>query len=406
LAAWWRERAPLGIAWEFAARKTVPEHRLSWIYLLGGAALFLFAIQVATGCLLMLYYQPTEAAAHASVSRIMNDVPYGWLLRSVHVWGADAFVATVVLHLLTVLLTKAYRRPRELTWITGAVLLVVTLGLGFSGYLLPWNQLSYFATLVGTQIPGCVPLIGETAVHVLRGGDQVTGDTLTRFYAAHVVMLPGILAIVLVPHLGLVQLQGMSLPLGTAKAKVRDHVPFFSEFLLTDACLWLLLLGALLTLAVYAPAEVAPEADRLLPAPEGIKPEWYFLFVFQLLKYVPERVGVFAVSLLGLLLFAVPFLDRRAAQDQRSPWFTALYLGLIAAAVALQIRAIASPSVHVEVEPLVAETYRPVPETFRLIFLWVVIGFVMYYLQQLRRHNRRIRELTVRGESGGPVGIT
>ena len=211
-AAWWRERMPWGPVWARAAQKSVPIHGRSWVYLVGGAALFLIGLQVATGCLLMLYYQPTEATAHESVTRIMTVVPFGWLVRSLHVWIADVLVASVLLHLVTVLWTRAYRRPRELTWITGVVLLFLTLALGFSGYLLPWNQRSYFATLVGTQIPGCLPGVGRTAVELLRGGQQVSSDTLTRFYAAHVVLVPIVLTLVLVVHVSLVQLHGMSLP--------------------------------------------------------------------------------------------------------------------------------------------------------------------------------------------------
>ena len=161
-------------------------------------------------------------------------------------------MAAVLLHLATVLLTKAYRRPRELTWITGIVLLFLTLALGFSGYLLPWNQRSYFATLVGTQVPGCLPVVGPIGVELLRGGQQVSGDTITRFYAAHVVLVPIVLTAVLVFHVGLVQFHGMSLPLAKRAVKVRDHEPFFVEFLLTDASIWLVLLGVLATLAVCA----------------------------------------------------------------------------------------------------------------------------------------------------------
>jgi cytochrome b6 len=147
-------------------------HRHSWIYLLGGAASFLFALQVASGSLLMLYYQPTEAAAYESVRRIASEVPCGWLVRSVHAWGADLFIAVVALHFTVKLFARAYRRPRELTWITGIALLAAALAAGFSGYLLPWNELSYYATLVGTQIPGTVPVVGDAIVHLLRAATK------------------------------------------------------------------------------------------------------------------------------------------------------------------------------------------------------------------------------------------
>ena len=190
VAAWFRERIDAGPVFRLLDRKTVPTHRHSWIYVLGGAAAFLFALQVASGSLLMLYYQPTEAAAHESVRKIATEVPCGWLVRSVHAWGADLFIAIVALHFAVKLFARAYRKPRELTWITGMLLLAVALAAGFSGYLLPWTELSYYATLVGTQIPGTVPVVGDWIVHFLRGGDQVTGDTITRFYAVHVMFLP------------------------------------------------------------------------------------------------------------------------------------------------------------------------------------------------------------------------
>ena len=393
LDRWCRERVDLEPLLTVAARKSVPVHRHGWIYFVGGAAVFLFGLQVATGSLLMLYYQPTAEAAHESVRRIMHEVPYGWLVRSVHVWGAQAFIAGVGFHFVTTLLVKAYRRPRELTWLSGVGLLLLAVTLGFSGYLLPWNELSYYATLVGTQIPGSLPGVGGTLVRLLRGGDQVTGETITRFYALHVAIVPAALAIVLAFHLALVQLQGMSLPLGLPRTKVRDEEPFFGEFLLTEICLWLVLFGAIVTLAVYAPAEISRRADPLQPAPVGIKPEWYFLFVFQLLKWVPEQLGVLLLVIGTAFLFAIPFLDRRAAREDRSPWFAALVCAVLAAAAGLELRCLLSPSAEPAIEELVAETYRPAADSVWLLFLWLVIGFLVYGLQRLRQNNRRLRKL-------------
>ena len=228
VAAWFRERIDAGPLFRLLDRKTVPTHRHSWIYVLGGAALFLFALQVASGSLLMLYYQPTEAAAHESVRKIATEVPCGWLVRSVHAWGADLFIAIVALHFAVKLFARAYRKPRELTWITGMLLLAVALAAGFSGYLLPWTELSYYATLVGTQIPGTVPVVGDWIVHFLRGGDQVTGDTITRFYAVHVMFLPLLTGAVILGHVVLIQVQGMSLPIGMpAERSPRSAAVFY-----------------------------------------------------------------------------------------------------------------------------------------------------------------------------------
>ena len=391
--AWLRERIDLDPLVGQMAKKTVPMHRCSWIYLLGGAALFLFVLQVASGCLLMLYYQPTEDAAHQSVHRIMTEVPYGWLMRSMHVWGANLFITFTGLHFLSVLFNKTYRKPRELTWVCGLLMFLLALGFGFSGYLLPWNELAYNATLVGTELPASLPVVGELAVQFLRGGQLVSGDTLTRFYAGHVVLIPLAFTLLLLIHLALIQAQGMSLPLGMSPKRVRDQRPFFSEFLLIDAGIWLVLFGAIVTLAVFLPAAVGLKADPLLPTPEGIKPEWYFLFMFKTLKLVPETLAVAFFGLMTALLLLIPFLDRNASREKKSPLFTALFLVLLSYATVFEILAWIAPGVEHTLEPLVAPTYSLSRGAVSLVFLWSAIGFLLYYLRALLRENTRIRKL-------------
>lgn len=393
LAEWLRDRLALGGLVELAARKRVPIHRHSWLYLLGGAAFFLFLLQVASGCLLMLYYQPTEDAAYESVQQIMTAVPYGWLIRSVHVWGAHLFLAVAVAHLLTTLWAAAYRPPRELTWVSGTLLLAGALGFGFSGYLLPWNELSYYATRVGTALPASLPGVGPVLVHVLRGGDQVSGATITRFYAAHVFFLPVACGALLALHLLLVQLHGLSLPVGRAAGPVREQRPFFSEFLLLEACGWLPLFGLIVSLAVLLPAELGVRADPLQPAPAGIKPEWYFLFMFQTLKYVPEWLGVCFFALLAVFLVGMPFCDRSAARGVRSRWLSAVCLGLVLYAAVFEILAWLAPGSHRPPEPWTAETYRLSSGLVSLGLLWAVIGVLLYGLRQLLMTNTRLRRL-------------
>src|SRR5947207_15429686 len=205
---------PLGVSQlaEFASHKTVRVHRFSVFYYLGGMTLFFFLIQVCTGVLLMLYYRPSANEAFESVEFIMTVVPFGWLIRSIHSWSANLMVFFAILHMVSVFFMKAYRPPRELTWITGVMLLFLIMGFGFSGYLLPWNQLAFFATKVGTDIAGAVPFIGEWMVRFLRGGDRVSGGTLSRFYGWHVAVLPAITTVVLMVHLALVEVKGMSVP--------------------------------------------------------------------------------------------------------------------------------------------------------------------------------------------------
>src|SRR3989441_11877518 len=174
--------------------------------------LFLFAVQVATGILLLLYYRPSSENAFESVQFIITEVKFGWLIRSIHSWSANLMIATLFIHLFSVFFLRAYYPPREITWLSGVFLLFIVICFGFSGYLLPWNKLAFFATQVGTQIVANVPVIGSFMLRFLRGGENVTGATLTRFYGFHVAVLPALTTAVLGIHLLLVQLHGMSKP--------------------------------------------------------------------------------------------------------------------------------------------------------------------------------------------------
>jgi cytochrome b6 len=229
--AWLQDRLGWdGIA-HLAAKKEVPIHRYTIYYYLGGMALFLFLVQVATGILLLLYYRPSAAEAFESVQYIMAEVPFGWLIRSIHSWGANIFVGVVVLHMVSVFFLKAYRAPREMTWISGALLLFLALAFGFSGYLLPWNTLAYFATKVGTDVPAQLPGIGPLLSRILRGGSDVTGATLSRFYGIHVAILPAVTTLLLGVHLFLVRRRARACRLGSsARPKPRHEVR--ADFLL------------------------------------------------------------------------------------------------------------------------------------------------------------------------------
>ncbi|HSB60440.1 MAG TPA: cytochrome b N-terminal domain-containing protein, partial [Vicinamibacteria bacterium] len=181
--SWLDERAGSEDLGHLLRAKVVPRHRYSVFYYLGGMALFLFAVQVGTGLLLLLYYEPGVSTAYESVKRISSEIPFGWLIRSIHRWSADLFIGVIALHMLTAFVMKAYRRPRELTWLTGIATLGIALGFGFSGYLLPWDEIAFFATSVGTAVAGAFPIVGPTLLQVLRGGEDVTGATLARFFA-------------------------------------------------------------------------------------------------------------------------------------------------------------------------------------------------------------------------------
>jgi cytochrome b6 len=317
LGGWLEERLRWRTADSFLRHKTVPVTRHGYVYYFGGITLFLFLVQVVTGLLLLMYYRPTADAAFESVQFIMARVQFGWLVRSVHSWAANLMVFWVFAHLFGAFFLRAYRRPRELTWVSGALLLLLTLAFGFTGYLLPWNTLAFFATKVGTEIVGAVPLVGKPLLVLLRGGEDVTEATLSRFFGIHVAILPALTTVLLGTHLFLVQLHGMSRPNGRGEARSLAFVP---QFAMREALVWVVTLAVLVVLAVLLPWPVGEKADPLAPAPAGIRPEWYFMFMFQTLKYIPahvaglegDQVGVLAFMLAGLLLMAAPFLDRDA----------------------------------------------------------------------------------------------
>jgi cytochrome b6 len=324
-AAWLDERLGLSTLLEFLSHKTVPMHRYTVFYYLGGMTLFFFLIQICTGVLLMLYYRPSADEAFESVEFLVTSVPFGWLIRSIHAWSANLMVFFAVLHLISVFFMKAYRAPREITWVTGVLLLFLILGFGFSGYLLPWNQLSFFATKVGTDIAGVVPVVGEWTLRFLRGGDRVTGATLSRFYGWHVAILPALTLTVLFVHLALVQLKGMSVPPACEEESTRrPAMKFFPHFALRDLSGWIFALGVLAALGALMPWELGEKADAFAPAYADIKPEWYYVFMFQTLKLVPggeilgveyEAIPIVLFGLAGLGLLLVPFLDRRASRN-------------------------------------------------------------------------------------------
>lgn len=316
------ERLGLGAVVGFLEKKEVPQHRHTIFYYTGSSILFFLGIQIVTGVLLALYYRPTLAEANASVARIVTDLPLGWLLRSVHSWSSTFMIAIVFIHLLGVAFTKAYRRPREGTWVTGVLLLAVSLAFGFTGYLLPWDELSLAATKVGTNLPRSIPVVGAWLTGVMRAGDDVTGDTLSRFFIFHVSVLPLALMAILGVHLFLVQRHGMSVPLEEERKGAKGPVlPFWPNFAFREAGVWLVLLGLLVTVAVFAAPGLGPQADLMSAAPEGIKPEWYFLFLFQTLKLFPARIlGLNGEMVAVLIMMAgmglvalLPFFDNRPA---------------------------------------------------------------------------------------------
>jgi quinol-cytochrome oxidoreductase complex cytochrome b subunit len=341
---WLDDRLGTNALSKLARKKEVPVHRHTIWYYFGGMTLFLFVVQVVTGILLLLYYRPSAENAFESVQFIMTDVQFGWLVRSIHSWSANLLVATMLIHMFSVFFLKAYRAPREITWVTGSLLLFIFLFFGFSGYLLPWNKLAFFATKVGTDIAGVVPLVGNFAMRFLRGGEDVTGATLTRFFGFHVAVLPALTTVILGVHALLVQKHGMSVPPGIDPQKVKA-MKFVPNFLMRDLIGWILAIGVLAALAALFPWELGEKADPFASAPAGIRPEWYFLFMFQTLKLIPSKIlsfdgeviGIMAFAIGGVFLVLVPFLDRSATNAKRSRIFTIIGLAIVTYIIAMTI---------------------------------------------------------------------
>ena len=205
---WLDERLGLTAIYETILNRKVP--KVNWWFTLGSASLFLFAMQAVTGIFLTMYYVPDPNTAYDSIQYIMTGVNFGWLIRGIHHWGASLLILTAFIHLLRVFFYGAYKYPREFTWITGVMLLIGALGMGFTGYLLPWNQRSYWATTVGTEIAGSVPGVGDFILRVLRGGSDLSALTLSRFFSLHIWIFPAIILAVVLTHLYLVIRLGIS----------------------------------------------------------------------------------------------------------------------------------------------------------------------------------------------------
>ncbi|HQQ78199.1 MAG TPA: cytochrome b N-terminal domain-containing protein [Thermoanaerobaculia bacterium] len=322
-------RAGASSLWRAFADEPVSVRR-AWLFTLGSAALFALVVQVVTGLALALSYAPTPDHAWESVKAIQTKLPAGAVVRGLHHWGASAMVVLAALHLARTFLFGAYRKPRELNWLVGVALLLLILAFGFTGYLLPWDQKAYWATVVGTKVPAALPVVGPAASRVMAGGNVVGAATLTRFYAVHVILLPILTLGLVALHLLLLRKHGHAGP--TAEPDPRQ--PFFPYQAARDAVVGLAVVLLLFALAAASPAPLERLAD---PADTSYvpRPEWYFLPLFQLLKFFQgplEPIGTAVLPGVSMLLLAlVPWLDRGASRrpGDRKP---VLVLGALVAA--------------------------------------------------------------------------
>ena len=311
LDRWFADRLPMAGLRSFVAAqaaKPLPPHA-SWFHTFGSLSLFLLVNQIVTGILLMVYYRATTDHAWESVQFISAKVSFGWLIRGLHAWGSTLMVLLLLLHMGRTFFMGAFKKPRELTWVFGAVIFGITLTFCFTGYLLPWSQLSYWATTVGTESAGAIPLVGTLFKQLLLGGDAVSQETLQRFYVVHVVILPWVATALVALHLVFVRVQGLATLEPVDPPPAPGWRPFFPHHVLKELAIFAPFLGCLLTLVVLWPADVGDKADPL-NTPAGIKPEWYFLPTYQLLKYFPALLGLLIAFLPPVLLVIWPFLDR------------------------------------------------------------------------------------------------
>ncbi|HMS15991.1 MAG TPA: cytochrome bc complex cytochrome b subunit [Planctomycetota bacterium] len=323
LAAWFAERVPInGEKLKELTNEPVPHHLKRWWFCLGGTPAYLFVVQIITGILLAFYYKPSAESAYESVRYITEEATFGWYLRSVHKWGATLMVAAVILHQLRIYFTGAYRKPRELNWMIGMCLLILTLTLGFTGYSLVYEQLSYWGATVGANIMDNVPLVGNFLKNMLLGGDGYNSHTLSRFFVLHGAVLPTLMVILLFLHISLIRIQGITEFHFEGEEK-KESFNFFPDHFYTELIIGLILMVILSALATILPATLGPPADPQT-TPEVIKPEWFFYVVFRWLKLFSGTVAVLSSGFIVFIMFAWPFIDaqirKRWKGSEASVW--------------------------------------------------------------------------------------
>lgn len=312
---WLNDRWPFSAVIRAAVEEDIPGGS-SYVYCLGSAVLTIVLIQVVTGILQIFYYVPTVDHAYNSLCYLRTGVPFGWLINGLHFWGAQAMIVVVVLHMSRVFLWGAYKRPRELTWLFGVALLLITMGLSFTGSPLKWDQAGYWAAEVGTSIPGSIPIAGDLTVQLMRGGPDMGQLTISRFFILHVAVLPLTLIVLIISHIVALRVGGAAGPWDQHRGEKSG--PFWPYQAFKDTMVASAVVMTLIALSVFLPPSFTGAADPLSTTFTP-KPEWNFLFLYQALKYFKgplEPLGVAGVpAILVLILVALPFLDRNPERD-------------------------------------------------------------------------------------------
>ncbi len=329
ISAWLSERLPLsGDQLRELTNEPVPNHLKKWWFCLGGTPAYLFIVQIVSGILLAFYYEASPATAYESVRYITEEAAYGWYFRSLHKWGATLMIAAVILHQMRVYFTGAYRRPRELNWVIGMGLLLCTLFVGFTGYSLAFEQLSYWGATVAGNITGAVPVLGKPVAMLLLGGTEYNEHTLSRFYVLHAAVLPATIMLLLGMHILLIRLHGITPLRFEGEEEGKGYFNFFPDHVLTEVAIGLVLMVLLSALASIFPAMMGPKANPLV-TPEEIKPEWYFYVAFRWLKLFSLTVAVVSSGFIVFAMILWPWID--AGLRKLTHWEEiSVYIGIIA----------------------------------------------------------------------------
>jgi len=334
IALWIDDRVYISKLFAATAGHTVPRTSGSWFYVFGSATLLCFMIQIVTGICLALVYVPSASEAYSSLEYLNYQQQFGWFLRAMHNWGSDFMVAIMLLHLIQVFLFGAFKYPREMTWISGVVLLLCTLGMAFTGQVLRFDQDAYWGLGIGAAMAGRVPLMGPAIVHMMLGGPIIAGETLSRFFTLHVFVIPGTIIAIVSLHLRLVLSKGINdypvpgklveketyLEEYEAELK-RDGVPFFPKAISKD----LVFCGLVLLGIVFCAAYFGPKGPSGIANPTHIntapKPDFFFLWLYAVLSLMPdylETVLILTVPFIVIgILFAIPFISNTGEKSPR-----------------------------------------------------------------------------------------
>lgn len=324
-------------------------------YTLGIVTMVAYIIQAITGYFLLIYYVPHSDHAFNSIQNIMTNIPYGWLVRMIHIVAANIMVALVFIHLISIFFMGSYKKPREVTWLVGGLLLLITLAFCLSGYLLPWSQRSLWATTIVTNIPTAFPVIGDFFVNILRGGPSISGNTLTRFFSLHVGFLPPVFLILVGLHVFLICRIGLSVsPFSKSATEEKPwteyrHVtysknyPFYPNFILKEVSMIMLFLTVTFFIISFMPTLFLPETATVpadpLKTPAHIKPEWYFLAPYQMLKMIPNKFLGISLQIIAIVVFLIwPFLDTGEERNVlKRPLILGVFLFLVVVWVVLTV---------------------------------------------------------------------